>query len=59
MKINIKTKVFNDYMDNVINEMNEFIKDKEVIDIKQSVVVSVTAYFFSQYLVIYRERDVD
>lgn len=48
-----QVKVFDDYEDDCIEAMNEFIKDKNVIDIKMNTVVAVTANFFTRYLVIY------
>lgn len=48
-----QTKVFDDYEENCIDKMNEFIKDKNVIDVKMNTVVAVTGNFFTRYLVIY------
>jgi len=54
---NIQVKRFDDYSYNAINEMNDFIKDKEVIDIKQSILKADTGIFYSQYLVIYKAEE--
>lgn len=53
----LQVKRFDEYSDNPIAEMNEFIKDKFVIDIKQSILMAQTGVFYSQYLVIYKEGE--
>lgn len=52
-----KIAVFDSYSNDVIGELNNFISDKHVIDIKHNTVVSVTGAFFTTYLVIYKEED--
>lgn len=38
-----------------IKRMNEFMKDKKVIDVKMNTVIAATGNFFTRYLVIYQE----
>ncbi|MED3623233.1 hypothetical protein P4482_09250 [Neobacillus thermocopriae] len=54
--MNYKVKVFDDYMDYPIEEMNEFLKKVCVIDIKMNTVVAQTGAFFTRYLVIYKQK---
>lgn len=42
-----------------MEEMNEFMKSVQVIDVKMNTVVAVTANFFTRYLVIYKELNRD
>ncbi|MCF3942184.1 hypothetical protein [Oceanobacillus alkalisoli] len=53
----LQVKRFDEYSQNPIDEMNEFIKDKDVVDIKQDILVAQTGAFYSQYLVIYKESE--
>lgn len=53
----LQVKRFDEYLQDPISEMNEFIKDKNVIDIKQNTLVAQTGNFYSQYLVIYKEEN--
>lgn len=53
----LQVKRFDEYSQDPISEMNEFIKDKDVIDIKQDILVAHTGNFYSQYLVIYKEEN--
>lgn len=52
----LQVKRFDEYRQDPIHEMNQFIKDKDVIDIKQDILVAKTGSFYTQYLVIYREE---
>ena len=52
----LQVKRFDEYEPNCEEKMNEFIKDKYVVDIKQSILVAVTGNFYTQYLVIYKEE---
>lgn len=53
--MSIQTIILDDLEENPIKSMNEFIKDKEVIDIKMNTVVAITGNFYTKYLVIYKE----
>lgn len=50
----VQVKMFDDYNDNCEEDMNAFMENVEVIDVKMNTVVAVTAHFFTRYLVIYR-----
>lgn len=52
---NVQVKRFGDYKLDVIEMMNDFIQDKEVIDIKQSAVVTEREEIYVEYLVVYKE----
>lgn len=52
--MNYQVKMFDDYTDDVIEKMNEFIKGVFVIDIKMNTIVASTGNFFTRYLVIYK-----
>ena len=54
----LQVKRFDDYEPKTIERLNEFIKDRDVIDIKQSILVAQTGNFYSQYLVIYKDSEV-
>lgn len=53
---NVKVKIFDDYQNDPVKDINEFIEDKEVVDIKQDMVVITASNLYTQYLVIYREE---
>lgn len=55
----IQVKQFDDYDPYAIEHMNTFIKDKEVIDIKQNILKADTGSFYSQYLVIYKVKELE
>ena len=55
----IQVRIFNDYDNKVIDNMNDFLKGVEVVDIKMNTVVAVSAAFFTQYMVIYKEVNND
>ena len=51
----IRVKVFDEYDDNWESKMNDFIRDKEVIDIKMNTTYnSAVNRFFTRCLVIYK-----
>ena len=52
---NTQIRIFNSYNSSAVDQLNEFIKGREIIDIKQDVVVAATGNFFTQYLVIYKQ----
>lgn len=56
---NLQVKRFDDYLNDAIHEMNDFIKDKEIVEIKQSVLKATTGDFYPQYLVIYKAEEPD
>ena len=53
----LQVKRFDDYEPKAIERLNEFIKGRDVIDIKQSILVAQTGNFYSQYLVIYKDSE--
>ena len=53
----LQVKRFDDYEPKTIERLNEFIKGRDVIDIKQSILVAQTGNFYSQYLVIYKDSE--
>lgn len=48
----MQTKLF--HGEEAVSNMNKFIKDKEVIDIKMTCVMSGRGSIFTQYLVLYK-----
>ena len=51
----MKTKVINGYMPDVENELNEFVKTVEVIDIKIST-TNFSGFVKVTFLVLYNEK---
>ena len=52
----VKVKMFDDYDEECLNKMNDFMHDVEVNDVKMNTVVAPTGNFFTRYLVIYSDR---
>lgn len=50
-------KYFDDYNSNALQEMNEFMQNKEIIDVKMNTVVSPAGPFFNSYLIIYKDSN--
>ena len=53
-----QVKVFDDYEVDAIENMNNFMVGKEIVDIKMNTVVAQTGNFFTRYLVIYKESSI-
>ncbi|MCR6096901.1 hypothetical protein HXA31_20290 [Salipaludibacillus agaradhaerens] len=53
-KLRTQIKSFDDYMHDCMDEVNEFMSDKDVIDVKMNTVVD-GRHMITSYLVIYRE----
>lgn len=55
----VQVKQFDDYSDDAIGEMNDFIRNHDIVDVKMNTVVAITGNFFTRYLVIYRKYQGD
>lgn len=53
---NVQVERFGDFRLDAVAMMNEFIRDKDVIDIKQNMVITEREEVYVEYLVIYKEE---
>ena len=54
-----QVELFDDYENDCLEAMNNFMVGKEIVDVKMNTVVANTGNFFTRYLVIYKESSIN